>query len=165
MAKIKRVAVVGSEEKYWTPESKSSAIKRIRDILEGETPTIWLDPKDGPIQDYSSIVLVSGGCPKGGVDIWAEVVADSLGIKKEIYLPEINQWSDYNREYAGGEGWIQTEVHKKGYKSRNIEIATNCDVLYCIDPKDCDYSGGRWTMNYAKGLGKKAILILILEKI
>ena len=132
-------------------------------------------------------ILVSGHCPKGGVDTWAEIVADSLGVTKEIYPAEVNKWEDKNEAF-GFSAWIV----KKGYKSRNIQIAEACDVLYCIvphtaPPKGFDITntdsftmkdarsfhcihckklghptnGGCWTMNYAKKLGKETYLIVI----
>jgi len=71
----------------------------------------------------------------------------------------------------------------KGYKSRNIEIAKACDVLYCIVPErltsnkhiflnrdltciHCNIhghptNGGCWTMKYVNKLGKEIHLIVI----
>lgn len=62
-----KIGIVGSEEKYWTPELKEKAIKAIEMLL---------GPED---------VLVSGGCHKGGVDIWVEEIAD----QSRISDPEI----------------------------------------------------------------------------
>lgn len=105
----------------------------------------------------SASVLVSGGCHLGGIDIWAEEEADRMGIEKRIFLPKTRQWS--------------------GYRARNIQIAEESDVVYCIvvDKYPEDYngmkfshcyhcrtdkhikSGGCWTARYAQGLGKQAI--------
>jgi len=128
--------------------------------------------------------LVSGHCPKGGMDIWAEEIADELGITKEIYRPEINQWNDKGLTYGINDDCTPLEV-AKGYKSRNIQIAKACDVLYCIVPKKPDYdpeyaaycsqshcnhcnqwghptNGGCWTKRYAKEkLGKETHLVVI----
>ena len=88
---------------------------------------------------HEPIVLVSGHCPKGGVDIWAEEIADELGIKKEIYPAEVNQWNDRYCYESGhthmGETVVDYTRKMKGYRSRNIQIAEACDVLYCIVPK------------------------------
>ena len=108
-----------------------------------------------------NITFVSGGCKKGGIDIWAEIVADSLSLKTQIFTPEVEQWDDYNQEMAGGEGWGRPEIHRKGYMSRNIEIAKICDILYCIDPKGRVGGGGFWTLGYSKGLGKEVHHITI----
>lgn len=148
---MRKVAIVGSEEKYWTPEQRIKVIREIKHIFNDEAVSIT--------RDYRSLVLVSGGCPKGGVDIWAEIVADVLGIEKDIKSPEIDQWNDFNQKASGGEGWGRPEVHKKGYKTRNMEIAEACDVLYCIDAKGRRKSGGQWTMKRAKEMGKEVHLI------
>jgi len=120
-------------------------------------------------------ILVSGHCPKGGVDTWAEIVADSLGVTKEIYPAEVNKWED-KVVFLNPSGFQTIKEKRKGYKSRNIQIAEACDVLYCIVPsavnseylfcKHCsDFghpsNGGCWTMNYAKKLGKETYLIVI----
>ena len=94
------------------------------------------------------IVLVSGHCPKGGVDIWAEEIADELGIKKEIYPAEADKegkyhWDDkrefdpktYDEHIMGGAFYFYAKLRKlKGYRSRNIKVAEACDVLYCLVP-------------------------------
>jgi hypothetical protein len=133
--------------------------------------------------DYSNIIFVSGHCPKGGVDIWAESIADSLCIKKEIFTPEVNQWED--KMVVEDKGTFDdnckmfTAHRAMGYKSRNIKIAETCDILYCIVPfardsisvnqTHCTYceeyghwkNGGCWTKRTAKKLGKETHLIVI----
>lgn len=145
----KRVAIVGSEEKYWINETRDIVTKRIREIFKQymvNTGSMfhpydsWDDPK--------SVMLISGGCPRGGVDIWAEIIADSLGVQKTIFQPDECVWSIRNSE-------------RKGFKERNIEIAENCDVLYCFDPLERTWSGARWTFEYAKKMGKETYLELI----
>ena len=150
---MKRIAICGSEEKYWTPEQRTKVVVRIRDCLMQ-----WsVSPA---INTMSDIILVSGGCPKGGVDIWAEIVADVLGIEKDIHAPGINQWESTFADF-GDDPEHSSYRRLKGYKERNIEIAEMCDVLYCIDPKGRDWSGGRWTLNKAKELGKETHLVEI----
>ena len=122
----------------------------------------------------------------GGVDIWAEEIADELGIKKEIYPAEVNQWNDKN--IIGRTGMCDSEGLQKtlkGYRSRNIQIAEACDVLYCLVPfrytspnyEDVKFNndlrcihckksrhptnGGCWTMKCAKKLGKEVHLVVI----
>jgi hypothetical protein len=83
---------------------------------------------------------------KGGVDTWAEIIATELGIKKEIYLAEVYQWNDKIERFKDFDekGEIKTfEIVHKGYRSRNIQIAKACDVLYDIEPKgSCSHCGG-----------------------
>jgi hypothetical protein len=136
---------VGSSESHWTKIQKQKAIQKIFEIL---TVAIM---KYG----QENIVFVSGGCKKGGIDIWAENVADAYGLKKHIFIPEIEQWDDYNQEMSGGEGWARPEIYQKGYKSRNMDIAKNIEILYCIDPKNRQGGGGLWTLRHAKKIGKE----------
>jgi len=127
MEKI-RVAFVGSEERKWSEEQKRRAKRLIVDIVLSYVALGY------------DVVVVSGRCPRGGVDIWAEEIADQLGLSKQIYPPEKPRWYYY--------------------KKRNILIAENCDVLYDIEPKG-KRSGGTWTMRYAKRLGKPVFLVEI----
>lgn len=131
------VAIVGSSESYWKPDQKIKVMEIIKKILL--------------YYDINEITLISGGCPKGGVDIYAETIVDNLGINKKIYKPEVNQWNDY----------VSQGIHKKGYMSRNIDIAKISDILYCIDPRGRLGGGGQFTMNYARKLNKEVHHIVI----
>jgi hypothetical protein len=129
--------------------------------------------------DYSDIILISGHCPYGGVDIWAEEIADELGIEKEIYAPDINQWEDKHRTIVGYnhiyDKVVETEYEEDlmGYKSRNKLMADKGNIVYCIVPdrheltcKHCKImghpsNGGCYTLNYAKKLGKETHLVII----
>jgi len=96
---------------------------------------------------------------KGGIDTWAEIIATELRIEKEIYSPEVHQWND--KWDICGCGDPSCDRKLKGYRSRNIEIAESCDVLYCIEPIGRKRSGGIWTMKYANKLGKETHLVVI----
>jgi len=120
---VKRIAIVGASGSHWKEGDKEKVKKTIRGLL-----------KKGDI-------LVSGGCPFRGVDIWAEEVASEMRIEQAIFLPKTNNWS--------------------GYKARNIRIARECDMLYDIEPKGRVRSGGIWTMNYAKDIGKDVKQIIL----
>lgn len=200
---MSKIAVVGARESKWTRKQKEIAKKSIRIILSSEG-TKYAENKligfkitgiSGLMKKYLKeieIILVSGHCPKGGVDIWVEEVADSMKIKKEIYAPHVNQWEDskqkcnichgtgikdkgwhqfYSEDGKGEwyhdeepcDNWGCEEGWQKlnGYRSRNIQIAKACDVLYCIEPKGNPSRGGRWTMNKAKKLGKEIHLVVI----
>lgn len=135
-----RIAIVGSEDKYWTPQTREEACKKIKEILISDE---YIDFYNNNPDDVIFPTLISGGCPKGGVDIWAEIIADFIGLKKEIYYPENEQWEP------------------NGYKERNDKIAYTCDILFCIDPADRDWSGGRYTMKRAEFYGKETHLITV----
>lgn len=135
------VGIVGSEEAKFTIETKKMSIDIIRQLLARPNVT----------------AVCSGGCHLGGIDIWAEEVADEFGIDKLIFVPKTLSW-------------------EKGYKPRNINIAENSDEVNCITVKTlpenyvgmrfiyCYHcktyehikSGGCWTAKYAKSLGKVA---------
>ncbi len=175
---MRNVAIVGSEGGEWTPNQRTKAVKKIREILIDETPR-KIDPTgyDGEYKDRTDITLVSGGCGGatsenekikfcGGIDEWAEIIADSLGIPKDIKYPEINQFEDVEKPTMLSKIYPDETCHyntkkMKGYKSRNIEVAEMCDVLYCLDPKGRKWSGGMWAMNYAKNIGKETHHIII----
>src|SRR5687768_16385265 len=90
------IGIVGAEGAKFTHEGEQLAKDFIRVAL-----THYPDP-----------VLVSGGCHLGGVDIWAEEIADELGLKKIIHLPKEHSWPHY--------------------KYRNIKIALDSQVLWNI---------------------------------
>ena len=133
------------------------------------------------MEDYPMYVtLVSGGCGylgedkqsylDGGVDIWAEIVADIFLIPKDIKYAETSSWEDRlvyedikteRNDEKSCQSWEATGRMKKGYKTRNIEVAKDCDVLYCFDPAWREWSGGRWTYVQAGRLGKEVHLELI----
>ncbi len=168
-----KIAIVGAERKYWTMGLKRWEVEK-RPLVVKEIIRI--------LKSYEDPVLISGGCPYGGVDIWAEIIADALGIEKKIYKPDIHQWSNARmrcndcvaklvQDKSKSDGWYKCitckrVVHKssltvkKGYMARNIEIATDCDILYCIDPST-HTSGGRWTMRKAEELEKEVHLVII----
>jgi len=128
-----KVAIVGAEESKWTEEQKQKAKESIARIFVNCVvfATGLMDQRFIGKGDYKYITLVSGHCHRGGVDIWAEHLADELGIPKEIYPAEVHQWNDL-RPY----GELSDEMGRddpartlKGYRSRNIQIAEACDVL------------------------------------
>ncbi|RLI08000.1 hypothetical protein DRO32_03010 [Candidatus Bathyarchaeota archaeon] len=123
----RKVAVVGASERWWrTEEQKEAAKSFIRELLSSFPP---------------GAVLVTGGCPEGGVDVWAEEAADEFGVGKLVFRPE-------------GRGW-------RHYRARNVLIAENCDVLFVIEPEGRRRSGGLWTARMASRLGKPVIEVRI----
>lgn len=154
-----KIAIVGHEEAKFTKMGKHQALLHIERIL--------LLPhfnEEGP--DYDNH-LISGGCHLGGVDIWAEQVADSRQIPKTIFKPQRLTW--------------KSKDGQMGFEERNIEIAFNCDVLYCLavtrlansfkgmthtmcyhcHTTDHVKGGGCWTMKKAKSFGRETHLIII----
>jgi hypothetical protein len=168
-----KVAIVGPSQEKWTVEQAKKANAVIYDTL------LIYKLKD------PNTVLVSGHCPKGGIDIWAELQANKIGVYNPDYIfkPEVNQWNDGIEPDEKLDGTILGHT-LMGYKSRNIKIAKTCDILYCVVPNKkfhhieadvdlitdyCNYcdedghptNGGCWTMKYAKKLGKETHLVVI----
>lgn len=111
--------------------------------------------------------VVSGHCHLGGIDIWAEEAGTNMALDLFIFPPLQLNWSN-------------------GYKPRNVQIATNSDIVYCIsvnklppdysgmtfkscyhcknyggNPSNHTKSGGCWTMYQAIKMGKQGKLIII----
>ena len=127
-----RIAIGGCEESKWTNSQKVDAKEEIKAILWEWERRISQTESISYGEALAVIVLVSGHCPKGGVDIWAEEIADEIGIKKEIYPAEVNQWNDKIEHKKTNNIWVSYKL--KGFRSRNIQIAEACDVLCCIVP-------------------------------
>lgn len=143
-----RIAICGSQGCHWTPAQRTKVIQKIKDIL---THDDYMDFVNNNPYDPIYPTLISGGCGAlgedekfkfdPGVDGWAEMVADFIGLEKDIKYPD-----NFSRD---------------AFRKRNREIAQDCDVLYCIDPAWRTWSGGIWTLNMAKRMGKEVHLVLI----
>lgn len=149
------VGIVGHEEAKFTPAYKEMARNTIAGIL----------------MDAGQMLVVSGACPLGGVDVWAIEIAEALGHLTLEFPPAVHNWAE-------------------GFKPRNIHIAEASDILHVIVVKEyhplyqgkhwfqpveqghyvemkpwCYHckrfghvkSGACWTAKYAMGLGKPAI--------
>lgn len=98
-----RLGVVGHEQAKFTSHTEALARSAIVEVIER----------------LGAHTLISGHCPLGGVDIFAEEIATLHGLKMEVYAPKVNQWS--------GPG---------GYQARNMLIARNSDIVLCVALKD-----------------------------
>lgn len=108
------IGIVGHEAAKFTALGERRARRIIRELLSAP-----------------DAVLVSGHCHLGGIDIWAEEVADAIGIPKLIYPPKKLTW----------EG---------GYKQRNLLIAKHSAIVHCIvvTKLPSAYTGMRFTSCY-----------------
>lgn len=92
------VAIIGHAADKFTPAARYSAKLLIMRLLR-----------------VPGVVLVSGRCPLGGVDVWAEQCA-GLGLVRVptlIYPPTTRSWAT-------------------GYKPRNLQIARAADVVHVL---------------------------------
>lgn len=162
-----RLGIVGSEGAKFTPFTEGQARFAIRDLLKKYQPT----------------AVVSGACHLGGVDIWA--IEEAMKARDLVghtaigteYPTKVQQWDPPG------------EI---GYKARNLLIANDSDIVVCITlkglPRGYDgmrfqtcyhhphtyngkpfgypahvKSGGCWTMEQARKMGKHTELIVIGE--
>ena len=112
------IGIVGAEAAKFTKRGEERARQIIRDILSnGE----------------AARTLVSGRCHLGGVDIWAEEIAQELGCfdPKYIFPPATHSW-------------------ETGYKPRNLQIAFESHIVHCItvDRLPEGFSGMRFSRCY-----------------
>lgn len=121
---MRRIGIVGCGEDKFTLESKEIARRTIRELLMKE------------LLMEKELIVVSGHSPMKGIDILAEEVAKELGLKTEIYAPEVNQWEDLVDTEDDEDGNYKGMRREKGFKSRNIQIAEASDVLYVIVAKE-----------------------------
>jgi len=152
---MKFIGIVGAEGAKFTKTGENEARILIRAILTGGAEGY---PEIDPV------TLVSGHCHLGGIDIWAEEVADDLKIPKVIFPPKVLSW--------------ESQGTNDGFKARNIKIAMQSDIVHNITVKrlpvgfkgmkhnkcyHCDSdshikSGGCWTMLRAAKYGNRGIL-------
>lgn len=118
------VGIVGNGSDKFTELGEQRARTLIRWILEERME--YLDP-------YKPI-MVSGHSPVGGIDIWAEEVAEALGCPMDLKIPQKNQWNPPG-EY--------------GYKARNLDIARS-DMVHVIlaDVYPAEYTGRKFDLCY-----------------
>lgn len=145
---MKIIGIVGSEKAKFTSTGELRAKQLIRELLS-----------------QPNVGFTSGACHLGGIDIWAEEIADELKLFKRIFPPRVYNWSG-------------------GYKPRNIQIAQACTELHniTVDRLPVDFigmrfshcyhcngsvnhikSGGCWTKNYTESLGKPGVLHIIVN--
>lgn len=102
----------------------------------------------------SDTIIISGGAK--GVDTFALEIAKDMGFKTLEYKPEKEIW--------------------EFYKKRNLQIANDCDELYCFSvsvsqekyycyhhnpPQKHKKTAGCWTLKKAKQMNKICTLIIL----
>lgn len=110
-----RLAIVGSGT-FRTPGGEQFAARTIQQLFAARRPDL----------------VISGRCPRGGVDMLAEQAAAELGIPFLARAATVERWA--------GPG---------GFRERNQRIAQDCTRLLCIR---CAYSrtyGSGWTRDRA----------------
>jgi hypothetical protein len=120
-----RVGCVGNGTDKFTELGKQRAMLLLVDVIHG------------------SSAMVSGHSPVGGIDIWAEEVAEFLGVPLDLKIPEVNAWNPPGRY---------------GYMKRNVDIAKDSDILHMIvaDKYPNEYRGRRFALCYHHNKGEGA---------
>jgi len=129
-----RVAIVGSS--YLSEEQ----LREVRHLCE----LILFTECDEQVGD---VEVVSGGAP--GVDTIAAEVAKDVGLDSMTFRPEVFQWEDLYEQKFGG------LVRRRGFRSRNLQIAEYCDTLYCVRSTESQTYGSGWTADRTEELGKR----------
>jgi len=105
------------------------------------------------LKKYSlDVMIISGGAK--GVDTLAIEIAKNMGFQTKVYTPQREEW--------------------KYYKKRNLQIANDCDELYCfstcVQKQKCyhhdtlqnhEKTAGCWTGNKVMNMNKSFHLIVI----
>jgi hypothetical protein len=94
-----KLGVVGPEQAKFTSATEALARAAIREAAVR----------------HGATALVSGHCPLGGVDIFAEEEAAFMGLRMVVHAPRTLSW--------GGPG---------GYKARNMAIARDSDLVLMV---------------------------------
>ncbi len=100
----------------------------------------------------TNTIIISGGAK--GVDTMAIEIAKEIGFKTQEYKPEKEEW--------------------EFYKKRNLQIANDCDELYCFSvkvrhtkcyhhkpPQNHEKTAGCWTLEKAERLNKPCTLVIL----
>lgn len=101
----------------------------------------------------TAIQVVSGGA--NGIDMIGEETVDDLVVNygqlyldvPKIFRPDVHQWED--------------DGTKRGFKSRNLQVAEYCDKLWCIRSIQSKTYGSGWTADRAEEMGKSVNRITI----
>ncbi len=94
-----KLGVVGPEQAKFTSATEALARAAIVDA----------------VRRHGADTLVSGHCPLGGVDIFAEEIAAQLGLRMIVHAPRTLSWSGLG-----------------GYKARNLAIARTSDLVLMV---------------------------------
>jgi len=125
---------------------KQKTDKDLRIVIVGAEQSKWVPEKEKRVrqiitkimESYSEALFISGDCPKGGVDQWVREIALGLNKRFKSFPPKKNSWY-----------W---------YKKRNKKMAEEASFVFDLEPYG-NWSGGTWTLEYAKSIGKNGIKI------
>ena len=104
-----KLAIVGAEDKKWNGKEKQAKDMLFKYLFELNNIEL----------------IISGGCPNGGVDIWAEEYANKHSIAEHcntllVFSPTVNNKLVWN----GGE-WTADYAEKSGKKILRLKMELN----------------------------------------
>lgn len=133
-----KIAVVGSREDAWGAPARNEARATLAFLIgraHGQFMVAAVAKK---------LTIISGACPKGGVDIWARNLCRDAGINLIEFAPGLQVWGGVN-----------------GYKARNDRIAEACDMMLVIRSEYAKTHGSFYTGKRAEALGKPVVWVTI----
>ena len=118
-AQIRKLGIVGHAAEKFTPETETLARRAMYDFAVMGHPHLE--------------AIVSGHSPMGGIDWWAEELAEVLGVEMIIHAPLGNSWGEPG-----------------GYRDRNLRIAEDSDRVLCVVVKELppEFEGMRFAGCY-----------------
>jgi hypothetical protein len=145
------LGIVGPEASKWTTATESKARRLIQQLLAALRLTHQLE----------SVGIASGACHLGGVDIWAEEIAVAMNLERHIFPPTQNSWPYYKErnlkiiQEADEIHCITVAQLPPGYEGKRFPLCYHCRDTGHVE------SGGCWTMNQAKKMGKPGFLHVV----
>lgn len=134
---MRRVGIVGSEGKKFTPETEAKAKALIRRLLDGADEA------------------VSGECHLGGIDIWTRQIAEAMSVPFVGFAPKVLSWEAGYKPRNLKIADRSTETHcitikelPPGYDGMRFPLCYHCGT------KEHVKSGGCWTVKQALKMGK-----------
>lgn len=110
---------------------------------------------------YRPTLVVSGECHLGGIDKWARLGAEDLGVPFRGYPPETHEWASYksrNLQISEASDLVVSIVVKElppGYDGMRFDSCYHCNTKTHVK------SGGCWTVKQAIKAGKRGLVIEI----
>ncbi len=142
------LGIVGSEAAKFTESGEREAKRIIWDLVE------MLKPEK----------VSSGDCHLGGIDVWAEEIADILGVETKIFPPKSRSWTHYKArniqiaEFSHTVICLSVDRLPSSYTGMRFPLCYHCVGL---EEPDHIKSGGCWTTKYARSIGREGRLIVV----
>jgi hypothetical protein len=154
------IGIVGHGKDKFTSRSATLARVQIHNIITEAIEQFGHD----------NVIVCSGHSPVGGVDIWAEEIADSLHLKTHICAPATMSWNgqygfkDRNLNIAMSSNEVHVilvDSYPPNYRGRKFPVCYHCMKHPEMTRKPHAKSGGCWTGWKAYDFGKPVFFHII----